>query len=74
MTHKELVSLLQDHGKLEECQERDGMFHVKISDGFENNAVKTFLLANTITDANPKFPILHMFITDKNLFHLILKP
>lgn len=66
---------LEKFGTVEECEEKDGMLHVKITKGFHRGASNTFdLMDKVIKLSGNKYPIVHRFVTDNNLFHLILKP
>lgn len=66
--------VLEKFGTVEECEERDGMLHVKITKGFHRGASNTTdLMYKVIQLSHNKYPIVHRFVTDNNLFHLILK-
>ncbi len=72
----EIKSQLEKFGKVEQCEEREGMFHVKITSGFSSNANNTFKCSEIIikSAAGDKYPSIKKVDTDENLFHLILKP
>lgn len=60
---------LKEYGKVEKCEEVDGAFEVKITDGFSINAIKTFELMGKINAAvGHIYPIIGKCVTDDNLF------
>lgn len=66
---------LKEFGKVEVCEEIDGKFHVRITEGFSTNAMQTFKLMRIIAEAvGDKFPIVDKCHTDTNLFDYVLKP
>ncbi len=70
-----MKKVLERFGKVEQCEEKDGMLHIKITKGFNKDAKNTFECADKIMKlTDNKFPIVHKFITDSDFFHLILKP
>lgn len=65
---------LQSYGKVEVCEERDGMFHVKITDGFDGNAMNTFnLMKHIAAVTNDEYPLVHRCVTDKDMFDYVIK-
>lgn len=65
---------LSQFGKVEQFEEIDGMFHVRITEGFTGNAIKTFKcmeMIDNLTDS--KYPTIHKMDSDTGNFHLILK-
>jgi len=67
-------STIDGYGKIEECEISCGKFHLKITDGFQNNAIRTFELMGKAMDlAGDEYPIIDKCVTDNNIFYLILK-
>lgn len=65
---------LEEFGKVEICEEKDGKLHIKITEGFSTNAMNTFKLMGVISKAvGDKYPIIDKCVTDDNLFDYILK-
>lgn len=70
-----LKSKLEKFGKVEQCEKRDGMIHVKLTPSFGAQAVKVFECMKVITEeVGIKYPMVEKCITNEKLFHLILKP
>lgn len=67
---------LKDYGKVEKCEEVNGTFEVKITDGFSSNAIKTFELMNKINSAvGHIYSVVDKCVTDENLFdYRLIKP
>lgn len=66
---------LKEYGEVQVCEEVNGKFHVKITKGFDSNAIKTFEIMKKITESvGDKYPIVDKCVTDDNLFDFILKP
>lgn len=67
---------LKEYGKVEKCEEVDGAFEVKITDGFNVNAVKTIELMKKINSAvGHIYSVVDKCITDDNLFdYRLTKP
>lgn len=66
---------LSKYGKVTECDYRNGMYHFVIKDGFSDNAYNTFECLRECTEiAGPLYPHIEKMVTDKNMFHLVLKP
>lgn len=70
-----LIPGLDEFGKVEQNEKKDGKYHIKITDGFRttaSNCRKLFdLILSEISEDNL---VIERFITDKNMYHLILKP
>ena len=65
---------LAQYGKVEICEEIDGKFYIKITDGFSSKAKNTFSLMEKINDSiGSKFSVIHKCVTDENLFDYVLK-
>ncbi len=65
---------LKEYGKVEICEEINGKFHIKITEGFNPNAINTFQLMKKINDAiGDKFSVVDKCKTDENLFDYVLK-
>jgi hypothetical protein len=65
---------LSKYGFVEQCEEKDGMLHVKITKGFDIKMRNTMeVLGKVIELSNNRYPKVHKFITEPNLFHLIMK-
>ena len=66
---------LKEYGEVELCEVIDGMFHVKITKGFNNNAIIVFELMKKIDKSvGDKYPIIDKLVTEENLFEYVLKP
>jgi hypothetical protein len=69
-----MTEALERYGKVIQCEELNNMLHIKLTDGFDINMKNTIaLLAEIIQMSDNKFPTVHKCVTEKNLFHLILK-
>lgn len=69
------VELLKPYGKVEKCEESNGQFHVKITDGFSVGMRSTMTLIGKINDVvGHKYGTVVRCVTDENLFEVILKP
>jgi hypothetical protein len=65
---------LSKYGFVEQCEEKDGMLHVKITKGFDIKMRNTMeVLCKVIELSNNRYTKVHKFITEPNLFHLIMK-
>lgn len=65
---------LEKYGKVEICEEKDGKFHVLITDGFVNNAMEVFKLMQLIdTKTNKEYSYVDKCFADENKFHYIIK-
>ena len=65
---------LKDYGKVEKCEEVNGTFEVKITDGFSSNAMKTFELMKKIDSAvGHIYSVVDKCVTDENLFDYRLR-
>ena len=66
---------LDKYGKVEQNEKRDGKYFIKISDGFVPGAKRTMDLLKSILDQiEEKNLVVEKFITDINLYYMILKP
>lgn len=65
---------LKEFGKVEICEETTGgLFHIRITEGFDNNAVNTFKLMKKINIMiGDKFSFITKCVSDKNLFEYML--
>jgi hypothetical protein len=72
---KELdTTSIEGYGKVETCEICNGKFELKITEGFVNNAMKTFeLMDKAMKLAGEDYPLLDKLVTDNGIFHLILK-
>jgi len=69
-----LITGLDEFGKVEQNEKKDGKYHFKITDGFKTTATNCGKLFNLILSEIPeKNLVIEKFITDNNLYHLILK-
>lgn len=69
-----LKELLAPYGKVEVCEEKEGKFHIKITERFNINAISTFEIMQLIQkNIGDKFSVIDKLQTDINLFHYILK-
>lgn len=67
---------LKDFGKLVKCEEVNGAFEVKITNGFSSNARNTFELMKKIDSAvGHIYSVVDKCVTDNNLFdYRLIKP
>ena len=66
---------LKEYGKVEVCEEVNGEFHIKITEGFSSKATNVFLLMNFIDIAiGKKYNKVVKCVTDENMFDYKLKP
>jgi hypothetical protein len=64
---------LKEYGKVELCEVQGDTFHIKITEGFTTNAVKTFELIGKIDKAiGDEYPIIKKCVTDNNIFDYVL--
>lgn len=69
-----LFDKLKGFGKIEKCHEKDGLFEIKITDGFIPNAIKTFKLMRLIDGIiGHTYSVIDECVTDENLFHYRLR-
>lgn len=64
---------LDKFGKVEQCERIGNEYHIKITDGFNSQAINTMDCISLISDAIPDFPVVSKMRTDKNDFLLILR-
>ncbi len=65
---------LKEYGKVDFCGEVNNKFRIRITEGFDCNAIKTFELMGKINDMiGHKYPLLDKCVSEKNLFDYILK-
>ena len=65
---------LEKFGKVEQCEELNDMFYIKITDGFYINAMNTFELIKIINnEIGHTYKHIDKLVTENNLFYYILK-
>lgn len=70
-----LIPGLDEFGKVEQNEKKDGKYHFKITDGFKTHAENCRVLFDLILGSIPeKNLVIEKFITDDNMYYLILKP
>lgn len=66
---------LDKYGKVEQNEKKDGMYFIKITDGFIPEAIEAMDLLKSILDQIEENNIVIVkFLTDKNLYELVLRP
>ena len=70
-----MIDGLGEFGKVVQCEQVGELFHVHITDGFSMNFLNTNRCLKLVIDAvGDRFPKIEKMRTDRDLFHLILKP
>lgn len=70
-----MIKGIEEFGKVEKCEEVNGEYHIKITDGFSGKAMNTFRLMKFINEAiGDKYPNISKCVTDDNLYDCVLKP
>lgn len=59
---------LEVYGKVEHFEITDQSLIIKITDGFNPNAINTFNLMKKINKGFPQFPFIKRAVTDNNIF------
>jgi len=75
MDKKNFFSGLDKFGKVEQNEKKNGKYLIKITDGFKTHAENCRILFDLILGSIPeKDLVIEKFITDDNMYFLILKP
>ncbi len=65
---------LAKFGKVEICEEVNNTFHIRITDGFSDNATKTYECLTKVNKAiGHKYPMVKKCISEENYFDYIAK-
>lgn len=70
------INTLEQYGKLEILRFQDNSLHIKITDGFSTNAMRTMELLKSIDKyVGLEYSVITKCVTDNNLFdYIISKP